>query len=160
MTKILDRDKYMNTLRKILKDILKDVNKNKLKYKYEGIVIVTRAVEEIVEAHMNDIIECDNCRIRNRRKWYQMGYNDGLEAQTEKWVSVSSGKLPQDGEDVFITYQDKDDSDKRYIAITSYKERFFGGISIGKQWIPPFEYFHSNYEVVAWMPMFDEYKGE
>lgn len=26
--------------------------------------------------------------------------------------------------------------------------------------IPPFEYFNKNYEVVAWMPMFDEYKGE
>lgn len=160
MTKILDRDKYMNTLRKILKDILKDVDKNKLKYKPDDIAIGIRVVEEIVEAHMNDIIECDNCGIRSRRKWYQIGYNDGFEAQPEKWIPVSSGKLPPDGEDVFITYQDKDDSDKRYIAITSYKERFFGGISIGKQWIPPFEYFYSNYEVVAWMPMFDEYKGE
>ena len=55
MDKILDRDKYMNTLRKILKDILKDVNKNKLKYKPDGIAIVIRAVEEIVEAHMKDV---------------------------------------------------------------------------------------------------------
>ena len=102
-------------------------------------------------------LQCINC---SRRKWYQMGYDDGFEAQPEKWVPVSSGKLPPDGEDVFITYQDKDYPDKRYIAITSYKERFLGGIPIGKQWIPPFEYFHSNYEVVAWMPMFDEYKGE
>lgn len=99
---------------------------------------------------------CTNC---SRRKWYQIGYNDGFEAQPEKWVPVSSGKLPPDGEDVFVTYQDKDDPNERYIAITSYKERFFGTISIGKQWMLPFEYFNKNYEVVAWMPMFDEYKG-
>lgn len=115
--------------------------------------------EEVNTENKQDIhmLHCINC---SRRKWYQMGYNDGFEAQPEKWISVSSGKLPPDGEDVFVTYQDKDDPDKRYIAITSYKERFLGTISIGKQWIPPFEYFNKNYEVVAWMPMFDEYKGE
>ena len=115
--------------------------------------------EEVNTENKQDIhmLHCINC---SRRKWYQMGYNDGFEAQPEKWIPVSSGKLPPDREDVFITYQDKDDPNKRYITITSYKEKFFGGISIGKQWIPPFEYFHSNYEVVAWMPMFDEYKGE
>lgn len=78
---------------------------------------------------------------------------DGLLTEAERCKNF-------DGEDVFVTYQDKDDPDKRYIAITSYKERFLGTISIGKQWIPPFEYFNKNYEVVAWMPMFDEYKGE
>ncbi len=40
------------------------------------------------------------------------------------------------------------------------KHREYEKDSKGKQWIPPFEYFYSNYEVVAWMPMFDEYKGE
>lgn len=70
------------------------------------------------EFHM---LHCDKC---NRRKWYQIGYNDGFEAQPEKWIPVSSGKLPPDGEDVFVTYQDKDDPNERYIAITSYKERF------------------------------------
>ena len=115
--------------------------------------------EEVNTENKQDIhmLHCINC---SRRKWYQMGYNDGFEAHPEKWIPVSSGKLPQDGEDVFITYQDKDDPNERYITITSYKEKFFGGISIGKQWIPPFEYFHSNYEVIAWMHMFDEYNGE
>lgn len=118
--------------------------------------------EEVnTESNKQDIhMHCINC---SRRKWYQMGYNDGFEAQPEKWIPVSSGKLPQDEEDVFITYQDKNYPNERYIAITSYKKRFLGGIYIEKQWTPPFksfEYFHSNYEVVAWMPMFDEYKGE
>lgn len=160
MDKTLERDKYMNSVRKILKDILEDVDKNKLKYKPDDIAIGIRVVEEIVEAHMNDIIECDNCSIRSRRKWYQMGYNDGFEAQPEKWIPVSSGKLPEDGHDVFITYQDKDDPNERYITITSYEERFLGSTSIGKQWIPPFEHFNKNYEVIAWMHMFDEYRGE
>lgn len=130
----------MNSVRKNLNDILKDIDK----YKPDDLGIRIRT-------------ECINC---SRRKWYQMGYNDGFEAKSEKWIPVSSGKLPTDEEDVFITYQDKDDPNERYIAITSYKERFLGTISIGKQWIPPFEYFNKNYEVVAWMPMFNEYKGE
>lgn len=134
------------------KDNLMDFNGN----------IITCSTEDYEEVNTKPkkqefyVLHYDKC---NRRKWYQIGYNDGFEAQPEKWVPVSSGKLPPDGEDVFVTYQDKDDPNERYIAITSYKERFFGTISIGKQWMPPFEYFNKNYEVVAWMPMFDEYKG-
>lgn len=48
MDKILERDKCMNSVRKILKDILKDVDKNKLKYKPDDIAIGIRVVEEIV----------------------------------------------------------------------------------------------------------------
>lgn len=134
------------------KDNLMDFNGN----------IITCSTEDYEEVNTKPkkqefhMLHCDKC---NRRKWYQMGYDDGFEAQPEKWIPVSSGKLPTDEEDVFITYQDKDDHNNRCISITSYKERFFGNLSLGKMWIPPFEYFHSNYEVVAWMPMFDEYKG-
>lgn len=138
----------MNSIRKILNDILEDINTYRLTQKRDDTVVGIYVVEDIIRSHMNDITKCDKC---NRRKWYQMGYNDGFEAQHEKWIPVSSGKFPPDSEEVFITYQKKDDPNDRHIA---------GGISIGKHWILPFGYFNSNYEVVAWMPMIDEYEGE
>lgn len=115
------------------KDNLMDFNGN----------IITCSTEDYEEVNTKPkkqefhMLHCDKC---NRRKWYLSGYNDRFEAQPEKWIPVSSGKLPPDSEKVFVTYQDKDDPNDRHIAITSYKERFLGGIPIGKQWIPPFEY--------------------
>jgi hypothetical protein len=138
---------------------LTDSKDNLMDFNGNIITCSTEDYEEVNTKPKKQEFHRSNCTNCSRRKWYQIGYNDGFEAQPEKWVPVSSGKLPPDGEDVFVTYQDKDDPNERYIAITSYKERFFGTISIGKQWMPPFEYFNKNYEVVAWMPMFDEYKG-
>lgn len=138
---------------------LTDSKDNLMDFNGNIITCSTEDYEEVNTKPKKQEFHRSNCTNCSRRKWYQIGYNDGFEAQPEKWVPVSSGKLPPDGEDVFVTYQDKDDLNERYIAITSYKERFFGTISIGKQWMPPFEYFNKNYEVVAWMPMFDEYKG-
>lgn len=75
----------------------------------------------------------------------------------EQWIPVCE-RLPKEDEDVLITYRYKDgegDTSHAYIEITSYGTVCFGGRQIHelKEWRQPFEFFHANYEVVAWMPL-------
>jgi len=104
--------------------------------------------------------------------------SDGDEAEWCKWVleqlpSVQpeqrwipcSEMLPEEDVKVLITYRYKEgegDTSHAYIDITTYGQMYFGGNKVGdyKHWREPFEYFTSNYEVVAWMPLPEPYKGE
>lgn len=76
------------------------------------------------------------------------------------WISVKDD-LPETDEEVLITYWDKDNHDDRDIVITSYREVCLGGRSLGyKDWVSPFDYFKSNYEIIAWKPKPDVYNGD
>ena len=141
----------MNVLEKILEEIEE--------YRKNNNPIANRTaseIEEIIRSHKDDVLKCNECK---RRKWYQIGFIDGFKAQPEKWIPISSGELPPENEDVFITYEDKDNPDERYVAITQYREHFLGTFSIGEQWIPPFDYFSENYKIVAYQPLPEPYKG-
>lgn len=72
------------------------------------------------------------------------------------WIPCSE-RLPED-KDVLISYRYKEgegDTSHVEIDITSYGTVCFGGRQIHtlKEWRQPFDYFHANYEVVAWMPL-------
>lgn len=41
-------------------------------------------VNKIIEEHMHDKPKCCDC---SRRKYYQMGYNDGIESVTSRKLS-------------------------------------------------------------------------
>lgn len=77
--------------------------------------------------------------------------------QSSIWIAVEEG-LPENENEVLITAKSKLD-DSLEIAISSYTEAIFGGQKLGyKEWSKPWEYFHSNYEVIAWMPLPEPYK--
>ena len=80
-----------------------------------------------------------------------------LVAAVPKWISVEE-RLPDEDMEVLILYRYKDgEGDTNHVNtdITTYGQMYFGGREVEgvKHWRPPFEYFSSNYEVVAWMPL-------
>ena len=76
------------------------------------------------------------------------------------WISVQD-KLPEDDVDVLITYADIDDENYTDICITTYGYACLGGNKLDfKEWRSPFEYFRSNYKVIAWQPLPEPYRPE
>ena len=79
-----------------------------------------------------------------------------------RWIPCSE-RLPEENTDVLISYrykQGEGDTSHSDIEITSYGTVYFGGRAIDglKEWRAPFQYFHANYEVIAWMPLPEPYK--
>lgn len=82
----------------------------------------------------------------------------------QRWIPCSE-KLPEEDTEVLISYRYKEgegDTDHVNIDITSYGTVCFGGREIHtlKEWRQPFDYFHANYEVIAWRPLPEPFKGE
>ena len=81
----------------------------------------------------------------------------------QEWIPCSE-RLPEEDTNVLISYRYKEgegDTSHVYIDITSYGDMYFGGrkVEAAKHWRQPFEYFTSNYEVIAWMPLPEPWKG-
>ena len=82
----------------------------------------------------------------------------------QQWIPCSE-RLPEEDTEVLISYRYKEgegDTDHVNIDITSYGTTCFGGREIHtlKEWRQPFDYFHANYEVIAWMPLPEPYKED
>ena len=76
------------------------------------------------------------------------------------WISVDD-KLPEDDVDVLITYADIDDENYTDICITTYGYAYLGGNKLDfKEWRSTFEYFKTNYKVIAWRPLPEPYRPE
>ena len=81
-----------------------------------------------------------------------------------RWIPCGE-RLPKEDNEVLISYRYKEgkgDTSHTYIDITTYGYMYFGGRKVEsiKHWRPPFEYFESNYEVIAWMPLPKPYEEE
>ena len=76
------------------------------------------------------------------------------------WIPVQD-KLPEDDVDVLITYADIYDENYTDICITTYGYAYLGGNKLDfKEWRSSFEYFRSNYKVIAWQPLPEPYRPE
>lgn len=83
-----------------------------------------------------------------------------LSRDNDGWIPVQD-KLPEDDVDVLITYADIDDEIYTDICITTYGYAYLGGNKLDfKEWRSPFEYFRSNYKVIAWQPLPEPYRPE
>ena len=79
---------------------------------------------------------------------------------TDGWILVED-RLPEDDVDVLVTYADIDDENYTDICITTYGYAYLGGNKLDfKEWRSPFEYFRSNYKVIAWRPLPEPYHPE
>ena len=77
----------------------------------------------------------------------------------QRWIPVTE-RLPEEDREVLISYRYKKgegDTSHINIGITTYGTMYTGLTKI-KDCRPPFEYFHLNYEVIAWMPLPEPYK--
>ena len=94
-----------------------------------------------------------NRDIEYLRDFIRKRMNDG-------WIPIQY-KLPEDDVDVLITYADIDDENYTDICITTYGYAYLGGNKLDfKEWRSPFEYFRSNYKVIAWQPLPEPYHPE
>ena len=76
------------------------------------------------------------------------------------WIPVKEC-MPEDDVDVLVTYADIDDENYTDICITTYGYAYLGGNKLDfKEWRSPFEYFKTNYKVIAWKPLTEPYRPE
>lgn len=82
------------------------------------------------------------------------------EHMNDGWIPVER-ELPEDDIEVLVTYTDIDDDNYTHITITIYGYAYLGGNKLDfKEWRSPFEYFKSNYKVIAWQPLPEPYRTE
>ena len=113
-----------------------------------------------IEAIDSVLVEDESCKV-----WFRLAVQNLPSVQPEQqWIPCSE-RLPEEDTEVLISYRYKEgegDTDHVNIDITSYGTVCFGGREIHtlKEWRQPFDYFHANYEVIAWMPLPTPYREE
>lgn len=108
--------------------------------------------------------ECDYCQHVEMCGWRKSLEERGCDFFDDgnRWIPVSE-RLPEEDKEVLISYRYKEgegDTSNVSVDITTYGQMYFGGNKVGnhKHWRAPFEYFESNYEVIAWMPLPEPYQ--
>lgn len=103
-------------------------------------------IESLIESQPQlDNINCSEC---SRRKFYQEGYQDGLNA--DKWIPCSE-RLPESDKNVLLAV----DADGNKVVTI--------GMLVYDVWLMEDEYYSytsANWEVQAWQPLPEPYKGE
>lgn len=115
--------------------------------------MLEKILEEIIEQLKAEGCIIDNDAGNRAEEIIRKHMNDG-------WIPVQD-KLPEDDVDVLITYADIDDENYTDICITTYGYAYLGGHKLDfKEWRSPFEYFKTNYKIIAWCPLPEPYRPE
>lgn len=135
-----------------LEKILEEIEQYRKAASDSGDFNVSAAYEKsmnIIRKHMNDS-KCAEC---SRRKWYQIGYEDGKK-DNDGWIPVEE-RLPEEKKTVLVQWEKYD----RYINITltyldvmwldDAEEKVFETIN----GVP-------NGKVIAWRPLPEPYSPE
>lgn len=101
----------MNVLEKILEEISKVekeyVTGHKVLYALGATGMATE-ISGIIRSHMNEVPNCGEC---NRRKWYQIGYEDGK--KDKDWIPYSVQNMPKKEDVYLVTCDDEEYPVKR-----------------------------------------------
>ena len=155
----------MNVLEKILEEI-SEVEKeyvtgHKVLYALGATGMATE-ISGIIRSHMNEVPNCGEC---NRRKWYQIGYEDGK--KDKDWISVED-RLPEDDDMRFymcIVENHEEDLPMSCQYDSEYGFGFWHDIYDSTSLGFVDTVFKTNDElgyekVVAWQPLPEPYKEE
>ena len=126
------------------------------RYNLDGVIKQLPSAQPYTDEEIQKMQDIEQAQLD---KAYEMGKADAL-----RWIPCSE-RLPKEDTEVLISYRYKEgegDTDHVNIDITSYGTTCFGGREIHtlKEWRQPFDYFHANYEVIAWMPLPTPYREE
>lgn len=164
-----------------LEKILEEINEIEDEYTNEdhdimfklGAAGIAGDIKDIIRKHMNEKVTTNDLISRQTLlddfrntitensdtfDWLNMIARQPTVNKGDGWIPVEE-RMPEDDVDVLITYADIDDENYTDICITTYGYAYLGGNKLDfKEWRSPFEYFKTNYKVIAWRPLPEPYK--
>lgn len=142
----------------VLEKILEEIEDHAIEFKSFGMCddyVSVGWAKEIIRSHMDDVPKCGEC---SRRKWYQIGYEDGK--KNDGWIPVED-KLPEEKGWYQCTCSDKeiwnDDIVRDLYYYPEIKE-FVDNIRYEANGLKDIEKYYWTKYVTAWQPLPEPYK--
>ena len=142
----------------ILEKILEEIEDHAIEFESFGMCddyVSVGWAKEIIRSHMDDVPKCGEC---SRRKWYQIGYEDGK--KNDGWIPVED-KLPEEKGWYQCTCSDKeiwnDDIVRDLYYYPEIKE-FVDNIRYEANGLKDIEKYYWTKYVTAWQPLPEPYK--
>ena len=142
----------------VLEKILEEIEDHAIEFESFGMCddyVSVGWAKEIIRSHMDDVPKCGEC---SRRKWYQIGYEDGK--KNDGWIPVED-KLPEEKGWYQCTCSDKeiwnDDIVRDLYYYPEIKE-FVDNIRYEANGLKDIEKYYCTKYVTAWQPLPEPYK--
>lgn len=95
----------------VLEKILEEIEDHAIEFKSFGMCddyVSVFWAKDIIRSHMDDVPKCGEC---SRRKWYQIGYEDGK--KEDGWIPYTSQNIPKKENVYLVTCDDEECPVKR-----------------------------------------------
>ena len=142
----------------VLEKILEEIEDHAIEFESFGMCddyVSVGWAKEIIRSHMDDVPKCGEC---SRRKWYQIGYEDGK--KNDGWIPVED-KLPEEKGWYQCTCSYKeiwnDDIVRDLYYYPEIKE-FVDNIRYEANGLKDIEKYYWTKYVTAWQPLPEPYK--